>query len=444
MSGGLAVIILAAGKGTRMKSALPKVLHPVCGRPMAAYVLDAARALEPERIIVVVGYGGAEVRAALGAPGVTFVEQLDQLGTGHAVKLCRESAAGSAEVMVLNGDSPLISSETLRAVQAARGTSPVAMATCLVPDSGRFGRVERLRAGAVTGIREGSHESAGTAERNAGQYLFDGPWLWAHIDRVTPSDNGEFYLTDLPAMAFSEGTPAVTSAGPVEELMGFDDRIGLAEAERLMRQRILNTHMVNGVTIIDPATTYIDATAALAEDVTVLPNTHIQGVSVIATGAVIGPNAILRNATVGARTTIGPSVVEDSTIGADVSIGPFCHVRGNSVIGDQCALGNYAEVNRSHLGRAVKMHHFSYLGDALVGDRANIAAGVITNNYDGVNKHQTIIGEGAFVGCDTMLVAPVEMGANSQTGAGAVLREDLPPNAVAVGVPARIIRYRPE
>ncbi len=441
---GLAVIVLAAGRGTRMKSALPKVLHPVCGRPMAAYVLDAARSLQPDRIIVVVGYGAEQVRQAVAAPDVRFVEQHDQLGTGHAVQLCREAASGCTEVMVLNGDSPLISHETLLGVQAARGGSPIALATCIVPDMGRFGRVERLRAGAVTGIREGVHESAGTAERNAGQYLFDGPWLWSHIDRLTPSESGELYLTDLPAIAFSEGTPAVTFAGPVEELMGFDDRIGLAEAERLMRQRILHRHMTNGVTIIDPACTYIDATVSIAEDATILPNTHIQGASEIARGAIIGPNAVLRSATIGANTTIGPSVVEDSTVGANVTIGPFCHIRGNSVIGDDCTLGNYAEINRSRLGRAVKMHHFSYLGDATVGDRANIAAGVITNNYDGVNKHQTVIGEDAFVGCDTMLVAPVEMGPNSQTGAGTVLRQDLPANAVAVGVPARIIRYRGE
>jgi bifunctional UDP-N-acetylglucosamine pyrophosphorylase/glucosamine-1-phosphate N-acetyltransferase len=226
--------------------------------------------------------------------------------------------------------------------------------------------------------------------------------------------------------------------------MGFDDRVGLAEAERIMRARILRAHMLAGVTIVDPATTYIDAGVRIAQDVTIRQGCWLTGATAVETGCVVGPVTTLRSSRLGEDSVVEASVVEDSAVGARVHIGPYSHVRGHSTIGDGCHLGNYAEVNRSTLGQGVKMHHFSYLGDATVGDRANIAAGVITNNFDGVNKHPTVIGEDAFVGCDTMLVAPVEMGAGSQTGAGTVLRQDLPPGALAVGVPGRIIRRRGE
>jgi bifunctional UDP-N-acetylglucosamine pyrophosphorylase/glucosamine-1-phosphate N-acetyltransferase len=428
-----------------MKSALPKVLHEVCGLPMASYVIEAARGLNPARIIVIVGHKAGLVRERLAAPGISFVDQSRQLGTADAVRQCREAAAGADEIVVLNGDSPFITAETLEALAAARGEAPIAFLSCLVPDSGAFGRVQRNGEGIVTAIAE-QNDGRGPAleaERNAGQYLFEAAWLWAHIDRVAASPKGEYYLTDLVAVACAEGTPPVGLHASAEALMGFDDRVGLAEAEAAMRRRILRAHMLNGVTIIDPATTYIDASVKMEQDVTLLPNTTLGGSTFVASGVRLGPNAVLRNATVGRDTNIGPSVVEDSEIGEGVTIGPFCHIRGHSLIGDGSALGNYAEVNRSRLGRGVKMHHFSYLGDATVGDGANIAAGVITCNYDGVNKNPTIIGAGAFVGCDTMLIAPIEMGPNSQTGAGTVLRENLAPNAVAVGVPARIIGTRP-
>ena len=444
MSRNLAVIVLAAGQGTRMKSSLPKVLHEVCGVPMATYVLAAARGLNPAKMVVVVGHRAELVRESLALEDITFIEQRRQLGTADAVRQCRETTGGASDVLVLNGDSPFITSGTLEALAGSRGSAPLAFLSCLVPDSGGFGRVQRDGEGTVTGIIEQTDGRGASfeAERNAGQYLFDGGWLWTHIDQVGASPTGEFYLTDLAAMACAEGTPPIAIHAPAEELMGFDDRIGLAEAEGLMRRRILRTHMLNGVTISDPATTYIDAHVTIAQDVTLLPNTTLTGATAVGSGSRIGPNAILRNARVGERVAIGPSVVEDSTIADGVRIGPFCHVRGNSTIGEACELGNYAEVNRSRLGRGVKMHHFSYLGDATVGDNANIAAGVITCNFDGVNKNPTVIGEGAFVGCDTMLVAPVEMGAGSQTGAGTVLRESLPPGMLAVGVPARILRPR--
>jgi bifunctional UDP-N-acetylglucosamine pyrophosphorylase/glucosamine-1-phosphate N-acetyltransferase len=445
LSTNLGVIVLAAGQGTRMKSSLPKVLHPVCGKPMVAHVLAAARAVGPDRVTVVVGYGADLVRAALDDPAISFVDQTELLGTADAVRRCRDEMAGCGTVMVLNGDSPLITSSLLEQLVGARGSAPIAMLTCTVPDSGSFGRVLRDRAGAVERIVEGSAANTdGTAERNAGQYVFDGDWLWSHVAAVPVSDKGEYYLTHLPAVAHTEGRPAVACSAPVEEVMGFDDRVGLAEAERIMRQRILRRHMLTGVTITDPTTTYIDADATLDQDVTVLPNCYLHGKTTVASGAVIGPGTTLRSARIGERTRVQASVVEDSSIGVDVEVGPFSHVRGGTTIGDECVLGNYAEVKNSVLGRGVKMHHFSYVGDADVGEYANIAAGIITCNYDGVSKHRTTIGAHAFVGSDTMLIAPVTIGEGASTGAGSVVTKDVPPGGRVAGVPARAIpRKRP-
>ena len=445
MNSDLAVIVLAAGQGTRMKSVLPKVLHPVCGKAMAAHVLDAARELQPGKLIVVIGHGAEEARERLAAPDVTFVLQAEQLGTAHAVMQCSEAAAGCGEVMVVNGDSPLITSATLERLRAARGASAMAFLSCTMEDPARLGRVVRY-GGVVTAIVEADEYQGepGTAEINAGQYVFRADWLWPELPLISKGSKGEYYFTGLVASAHFAGTAAETAAIDPDEFFGVDDRVRLAEAERLMRARILRGHMLNGVTIADPATTYIDATVRLEQDVTIRQNCWLTGATEVASGSSIGPGTTLRDSVVGPGCAVVASVVEESALGARVNVGPYAHVRGHSTIGDECYLGNYAEVNRSTLGRGVKMHHFSYLGDATVGDNANIAAGVITNNFDGTNKHPTVIGEGAFVGCDTMLVAPVTMGARSMTGAGTVLKQDLPPGAVAVGVPARIIRQRGE
>ena len=444
MNPNLAVIVLAAGQGRRMKSSLPKVLHEVCGLPMAAHTLAAARALEPACLIAVVGHGSEQVRLALAAPDVTFVEQTELLGTADAVRRCQEAVGDARRVLVLNGDEPLVTAETLRRLLAASDGRSMGFITQHVAEGGALGRVVRNAAGVVRAIVQSADYAgpAGAAEINWGEYAFDGAWLWENLTAIEKSPKGEYYLTRLADFAFEQGTPAATIQAVPEEALGVDDRVKLALAERLMRERILNRHMLNGVTIADPASTYIDADVTIAQDVTILPNTTIARGSGISTGCRVGPNAILSNARVGRHTTIGAAVVEDSTIGEGVIIGPFCHVRGNSTLGDGCHLGNHAEVNRSRLGKRVDMRHFSYLGDATVGDNVNVAAGVITCNYDGVNKNPTIIGDGAFVGCDTMLVAPVEMGAGSLTGAGTVLRMNLPENAKAAGVPARIIGSR--
>lgn len=434
----LGVILLAAGQGTRMKSSLPKVLHPVCGTPMVHHACNAARGLNPDRSVVVIGHQADRVRAAFDGMDVSFVLQQGLLGTGDAVRQCEDALAGCDEVLVLNGDSPLLTTAVLQELVAARQSAPLAFLTYRAEDPGRMGRVLRIPDGHAERIIEAADYEgpAGPAEVNAGKYLFDAAWLWANITSIPLSPKGEYYLTDLIRIAAEQHAPGVPVLAPASEVEDFDDRRGLAAAEHILRARILDEHMLNGVTITDPATTYIDAAVEIAQDVTILPNCYLHGRTTIASGALIGPASTLRNATIGEETVVQSSVIEDSILGARVQAGPFAHIRGNTVIGDDCHLGNYAEVKNSNLGRNVKMHHFSYLGDADVGDNANIAAGTITCNFDGVNKHRTTIGANAFVGCDTMLVAPITLGDGAFTAAGSVVTKDVPELGRVAGVPA--------
>lgn len=445
----LGVVVLAAGRGTRMRSRLPKVLHPVCGRPMLDHVIRAAAALQPARIAVVVGYGADQVRQvfAHGEWPVVFVEQPELLGTGDAVARCRETLAGCEEVLVLNGDSPLVTTALLERLLTSRGNAPMAFTIDIVPDAGRFGRVIRDEAGRVVAIVESPPGYVGDAnrqvERNAGQYAFAASWLWEHVERLPRSESGEHYLTHLAAVAAQQEQHAVTVAAGSDEVLGVDDRLALATAERILRGRLLEAAMRAGVTIVDPATTYIDAEVELGEDVTVLPGTHLLGRTRVGARSVIGPGTVLRSTAVGEECVVELSVVEESRLGDRVHVGPYSRIRGGSDIGDECFLGNFAEVKNSRLGQRVKMHHFSYVGDAEVGEETNIAAGTITCNYDGITKHRTVIGRGVLLGSDTMLVAPVTVGDGARTGAGAVVTDDIPPGALAVGVPARIVREGP-
>ncbi len=430
---------MAAGLGTRMRSKLPKVLHPVCGEPMAWHVLEAARGLEPERIVVITGHQAERVEAELAAPGVVFVRQEVLDGTAGAVRRAEEVLRGCDRVLVLNGDAPLVTTELLERLLAAGQGRPLAFVTCRVEEPGRLGRVVRDADGAPAAVVEAAEWEgpAGPAEINAGQYVFAGSWLWSRLPGVPLSAKGEYYLTHLIGLAAREGTPAGTVEATPEEALGVDDRVKLAEAEAVMRRRILERHMVAGVTIEDPATTWIGARVELAQDVVIRAGSRLEGATRVDEDAVIGPNTTLRNARVGAGTRVEASVIEDSEVGARCRVGPFAHVRGGAVIGEGCELGNYAEVKNSRLGRGVKMHHFSYLGDADVGDGANIAAGTITCNFDGVAKHRTVIGARAFIGCDTMLVAPVRVGDDAFTATGSVVTKDVGDGESVKGVPAR-------
>ncbi len=446
----LSIVILAAGQGTRMKSALPKVLHPLAGRPMVRFVLEAACALEPANLVVVVGYGAEQVRRAVG-DDVLYVTQTEQLGTGHAVCQAEAAIAGRAEqVLVLYGDTPLIRPETLRRL-VAHHQAEGAVATLLTfrpDDPTGYGRIVRDATGRrVLGIveeKEATPEQRAIGEVSGGVFCFRDEWLWLNLAQVQRRPGGEFYLTDLAALAAEQGEMVV--GFPVSdplEVIGLDNRLKLAQAEAELRRRINERWMEAGVTLIHPEATYIEADVEIGADTVIWPHTLLQGRTSIGQGCVLGPGAVIRDSTLGERCRVELSVVEGAIMEEGSEIGPFGHLRRGAHLGPGVHMGNFGEVKNSYLGPGVKMGHFSYLGDATVGAGTNIGAGTITCNFDGQRKHRTVIGEGAFIGSDTMLVAPVEIGAGAKIGAGSVVTHDVPPGAVAYGVPARI-RAKPE
>ncbi len=438
-------VVLAAGQGKRMRSSLPKVLHPLAGRPMVRYVLDAARAAGFARCVVVVGADGDAVRAALG-DDVDHAVQPEPLGTGHALAQAREAVGEAEQILVLNGDVPLITAETLtRLAQAHEAqAADLTFLTAQVEEAGEYGCVQRDGEGRVTGVVEAPERGAATegpAEINAGQYCFRAAWLWPRLAAVPKSGGGEYYLTSLVPIAVQEGAAllALSVADP-DEVRGINDRAQLAQTEALLRQRINRRHLMAGVSLVDPATTYIDADVTIGGDTVIEPNTHLRRATAVGEACRLGPNSVLRDATVGDRCRIEASTVEEATLEEDVEVGPYSHLRPGAYLCAGVHIGNYAEVKNARLGRGVKMGHFSYIGDAEVGDETNIGAGTVTCNFDGREKHRTLIGRGAFIGSDTMLVAPVTLGDGARTGAGSVVTRDVPPGANVVGAPARIVR----
>jgi bifunctional UDP-N-acetylglucosamine pyrophosphorylase/glucosamine-1-phosphate N-acetyltransferase len=437
----LSIVILAAGQGTRMKSQLPKVLHPLAGRPMVKYVLDVATQLEPTSLALVIGYGTQQLRQALGDE-IVYVEQLEQLGTGHAVLQTREMLAGRAEtVLVLCGDTPLITRQTLEAM-LARHTENKAAITLLTfrPDDPKgYGRVLRDETGKVFSIveqKEATPKQREIREVNSSILCFRDAWLWPHLEGLQPK-HGEYYLTDVVEVAVAEGEPVATQAADTTEVMGLNDRVKLARAEALMRQRINEGWMLAGVTLLDPASTYIEASVEIGQDTVIYPNSHLRGATAIGRDCRIGPNTIIRDSTVGSGCIIEASVVEEATVEDDVDVGPFAHLRKGTHLAKGVHIGNFGEVKNSYLGPGTKMGHFSYLGDATLGANVNVGAGAITCNYDGERKHPTVVEDDAFIGSDTMLVAPVKVGRGAKTGAGAVVTRDVPPGQVVYGVPAK-------
>ncbi len=442
----IAAIVLAAGQGTRMKSNLPKVLHPLAGQPMIQYVIDAVHTVINEPPVVVVGYGAELVKQAVGS-GVRYALQDKQLGTAHAVKTVRPLLEGHADlVLVLNGDMPLLTPATIeKLIVAQRGNKgTITMLTVIAEDPRGFGRVLRGSDGMVQAIIEEAHatpEQLKVRELNVSAYCITANWLWTTLDRIQVSPKGEYYLTDLVALSNAEGLPvqALVIENPTEAV-GINNRIHLAEADALMRQRINASLMLSGVTLIDPDSTYIGPGVQIGRDTTIMPNTYLRGKTVIGENCVIGPNTIIEDTQVGNECTILASVLEGSIVEDNVSMGPFCHLRKGAHLGKGVHLGNFGEVKDSYLAPGVKMGHFSYIGNATIGENVNIGAGTITCNYDGVRKNSTEIGANAFIGSDTMLVAPVKIGEGSKTGAGAVVTRDVPPGTVVVGVPARPLR----
>lgn len=440
----LTVVILAAGEGKRMHSRQPKVFHELCGRPLIGYALRTARAVG-DRIVIVVGREAEGVRAIAG-DGVTIVEQRERLGTGHAVQQARAGCSDGA-VLVLPGDVPLLTAETLQRLvrhHAATGAAATLLSAMVDKPHG-YGRVLRQngRVKRIVEDRDATDDEKKVAEINTSVYCFDGRRLWAALAEVRPdNDQGEYYLTDVIGILARAGArvEAVSVADPVEAL-GVNDRKQLAALAAIQRGRILERHMLGGVTIIDPATTYIDDTVTISPDTVVYPQTYIDVASEIGSDCVIGVGCQLRATKLGDRVRLNPyCVLTEATVGDDAELGPFCHLRPKTVIGEGAEIGNFIEIKKATIGRKTKAHHVGYLGDATIGDRVNVGAGTIICNYDGVAKHQTVIGDGAFVGSNSSLVAPVTLGAGSHVGAGSVITKDVPADALAVERSPQVVK----
>jgi len=441
----VAAVILAAGQGTRMRSDLPKVLHPLVGRPMVLYAVEAARAVGDLPPVLVVGHRAEEVRRVVG-DAVIYVEQREQKGTGHAVLQARDALRGRADlVLVTYADMPLLRAETLRDLVARQrdNRGPLSLLTLVAEDPRGFGRVVRGEGGAVAAVVEeavATPEQLAIRELNAGVYCFDAEWLWSNLDRIPVSlPKGEYYLTDLVEMAAAQGlrVESVAVEDPTEA-MGINTRVHLAEAEAVLRGRINRRWMEAGVTMVDPETTYVEVEVRIGRDTVIWPNTILRGHTAIGERCQIGPNALIEDSTIGDDCRVVASVVEQAVMEEGSDVGPFSHLRPGARLGAGAHVGNFGEVKNATLGPGAKMGHFSYLGDATVGAGANIGAGTITCNFDGERKHRTEIGEEAFIGSDTMLVAPVRVGKGARTGAGSVVTHDIPDGALAYGVPARI------
>ena len=443
-----AAVVLAAGEGTRMRSRLPKVLHPLAGRPMLEHVLASLSAAGIDQQVVVIGHDADQVEASLDGRVIT-ARQEQQKGTADAVRVgLAHLTEGATQVVVAMGDAPLVPTglfEELMRAQAADDAC-IALLSSRPTDPSGYGRIVRDADGSVREIVEEEDASAATRdldEVNAGTYCFDAGWLRATIAAVPASSSGEHYLTDLVAMAVAAGRRVVVvSASRPELAMGINDRVGLADAERVLRGEIATRHMRNGVTIVDPTNTFIGVDVEIEQDARIEPWTVLSGTTTIGRDAVIGPQAQVIGSRIGARSVVWASVVESSTVGDDVEIGPYSHLRPGCEIGDRCRIGNFAELKKARVGAGTQIHHSSYIGDADLGEGVNIGAGAITANYDGSAKHRTTIGDGAFIGVDTLLRAPVNIGPGARTGAGAVVTRDVPAGETVVGMPARRIGTR--
>jgi bifunctional UDP-N-acetylglucosamine pyrophosphorylase / glucosamine-1-phosphate N-acetyltransferase len=443
----ITAVFLAAGQGTRMKSDLPKVLHPLCGKPMVWHVLEALRSATTEKPVVVVGHGAEAVQKYLG-DSADCVLQEPQLGTAHAAMQAEALLRDNSDLVIVTyADMPLLRGETFhRLVETQRDNAgPLSLLTVIAEDPRGFGRIVRNAAGTVDAIVEeyvATPEQRAIKELNVGAYCFKADWLWDALHRIEKNPKkGEYYLTDIVEIAVRENLPVQAVVhDDFMETIGINSRVHLSEAEAAMRMRINREHMLNGVSLMDPASTYIDVGVPIGRDTTILPNTYIQGRSVIGERNLIGPNTILRNTTVGNDCKVLASVLEGAVLENDVDMGPFARLRSGAHLKSHVHMGNFGEVKDSTLHEGVKMGHFSYIGNANIGANTNIGAGTITCNFDGERKHATEIGEDAFIGSDTMLVAPLKLGDGARTGAGAVVTKNVPEDTLVVGMPARAIR----
>ncbi|MEC1356570.1 bifunctional UDP-N-acetylglucosamine diphosphorylase/glucosamine-1-phosphate N-acetyltransferase GlmU [Bacillus sonorensis] len=432
-------VVLAAGQGTRMKSKLYKVLHPVCGKPMVEHVVDEALKLSLTKLVTIVGHGAEDVKKQLGKKS-EYALQAEQLGTAHAVKQAKSILADEkGTTIVICGDTPLLTAETMEAMlrEHQEKGAKVTILTAVAEDPTGYGRIIRNENGDVAKIVE--HKDATDEERlvkeiNTGTYCFDNEALFRTIEQVS-NDNvqGEYYLPDVIEILKNQGeTVAAYQTDNFQETLGVNDRVALSQAERYMKRRINKRHMQNGVSLIDPDHTYISPEAVIGRDTVIYPGTVIKGRVVIGEDTVIGQNSELENSTIGSRTVIKQSVIVDSEIGDDVTIGPFAHIRPDSKIGNQVRIGNFVEVKKAQFGDRSKASHLSYIGDAEIGTDVNLGCGSITVNYDGKNKFMTKVEDGAFVGCNSNLIAPVTIGKGAYVAAGSTITDDVPGQALSI------------
>ncbi|QYX69159.1 MULTISPECIES: bifunctional UDP-N-acetylglucosamine diphosphorylase/glucosamine-1-phosphate N-acetyltransferase GlmU [Bacillus] len=432
-------VVLAAGQGTRMKSKLYKVLHPVCGKPMVEHVVDEAIKLSLSKLVTIVGHGAEEVKKQLGDKS-EYALQAEQLGTAHAVKQAQPFLADEKGVtIVICGDTPLLTAETMEQMlkEHTQREAKATILTAVAEDPTGYGRIIRSENGAVQKIvehKDASEEERLVTEINTGTYCFDNEALFRAIDQVS-NDNaqGEYYLPDVIEILKNEGeTVAAYQTGNFQETLGVNDRVALSQAEQFMKERINKRHMQNGVTLIDPMNTYISPDAVIGSDTVIYPGTVIKGEVQIGEDTIIGPHTEIMNSAIGSRTVIKQSVVNHSKVGNDVNIGPFAHIRPDSVIGNEVKIGNFVEIKKTQFGDRSKASHLSYVGDAEVGTDVNLGCGSITVNYDGKNKYLTKIEDGAFIGCNSNLVAPVTVGEGAYVAAGSTVTENVPGKALAI------------
>lgn len=446
-------IVLAAGHGSRMRSRIPKPLHTAAGKELIRYSVDLLAECSIPTIVVVASPGNVDAIGAVLGDQIHYAVQPQAGGTADAVVHGLAALPTMPKtVAVMSADTPLVRAESLEKLLHQHASGPLGPMTILTAPNAfgmdlghvhRSGSADPSGVGPVSAIveaRDRDADASGPAEVNTGVYCFDGKWLAENIGRVPRSGSGELYLTSLAEMAADTGNAVVAAPFALpDEAMGVNDRQQLSAVETVLRDRINCHWMREGVTIVDLATTYIDATVSIGQDAVIRPNTMLIGQTTIGEDCEIGPNSVIRDSAVADRCRIIASVVEGSSVHADVSIGPFSHLRPQAIIESGVHLGNYVEVKNSRVGSGSAAGHFCYLGDADIGTDVNIGAGTITCNYDGVDKHRTVVGDHAFIGSDTMLVAPVTVGPHGLTGAGSVVTRDVPPAGRVVGVPAKLM-----
>lgn len=435
----LITVILAAGQGTRMKSKLPKVLHKAGGKPMLQHVIDAAKGAGAKRSIAVVGFQAEMVRAAISAD-TEIVVQAEQLGTGHAVLQAAEALKDeTGTVMVLCGDTPLLTADMLRSFWEAhcKSGAKATVLTAVMPDATGYGRVIRSADGMLQKIVE--HKDATEAERkirevNSGIYCFDKEALFSALAEVECHNaQGEYYLPDVLDILGSRGEKiAACAVDDYESTLGVNSRIQLVQAEKILRARKNNELMEQGVTLMDSATTYIDAEVVVGSDTVIYPGTWLEGRTVIGSGCEIGPNCRLTDVKVGDNAVVSFTYAHECELEQGVTVGPYVHIRPNTVLKKQVHVGNFVEVKNSNIGEGTKLPHLSYIGDCDMGSQVNMGCGAITVNYDGMIKHRTVVGDNAFIGCNTNLVAPVTVGDGAYVGAGSTVTKEVPPGCLAV------------